>query len=145
MKILQKQRKNNSGKNTNINCVLLLGLAMAFTTEEVLAFLEADDGCEVDDQQELFMEGSNEEFDDLDEEEDGIHTFLYLNLALYIVEVEFRESAESHDLHPHPQVSSTYKLNMPHDIGHSPHIESAMLPEIDEHSVSRRTREKPEV
>ena len=30
------------------------------------------------------MEGSDEEFDDLDEVEDGIHIFLYLNLALYI-------------------------------------------------------------
>ena len=41
------------------------------TTEEVLAFLDAKD-CEEDDRQEIFMEGSDEEFDDLDEMEYGI-------------------------------------------------------------------------
>ena len=40
-----------------------------FTTEEVLAFLEAEEDCELDDSQELFMEGSDEEFDELDEVE----------------------------------------------------------------------------
>ena len=33
---------------------------------------------------------------------------------------------------------------MPHDIEHSLHIESTMMPKIEEHAVSRRTRGKPE-
>ena len=36
-----------------------------------MAFLDAKD-CEEDDRQEIFMEGSDEEFDDLDEMEYGI-------------------------------------------------------------------------
>ena len=55
-----------------------------FTTEEVLAFLEAEEDCELDDRQELFMEGSDEEFDELDEVEDGIIIFYITILALYI-------------------------------------------------------------
>lgn len=46
-----------------------------FTTEQVLAFLEAEEDCEEDGGQEVFMEGSDEEFDDLDELEDGIIIF----------------------------------------------------------------------
>ena len=47
-----------------------------FTTEEVLEFLDAED-CEEDDRQEIFMEGSGEEFDDLDEMEYGI-IYIYI-------------------------------------------------------------------
>ena len=39
-----------------------------FTTEEVLAHLDAED-CEKDDRQEIFTEGSDDEFDDLDDME----------------------------------------------------------------------------
>ena len=48
-----------------------------FTTEEVLAFLDAEDS-EEDDRQEIFMEGSDEEFDDLDEMEYGIIFNIYI-------------------------------------------------------------------
>ena len=54
-----------------------------FTTEEVLAFLEAEEDCE--------LEGSDEEFDELDEVEDGIIIFYITILALYIPSLYCRD------------------------------------------------------
>ena len=53
-----------------------------FTTEEVLAHLDAEDS-EEDDRLEIFMEGSDEEFDDLDEIEYGI-IYIYIQLLAFI-------------------------------------------------------------
>lgn len=54
-----------------------------YTTDEVLAFLEGEEDCEEDDRQELFMEGSDEEFDGMDEGEDGTIIFLYHNNSFF--------------------------------------------------------------
>ena len=56
---------------------MLLAIAMAsrcYSREEVVGLLDSDDEEEVDDPQEVFMEGSDEEFDDLDEIENGTNT-----------------------------------------------------------------------
>ncbi len=53
---------------------MLLAIEMAsrlFSSEEVLALLDPEEDCELDDPQEVIMEGSDEEFSDLDEVEDG--------------------------------------------------------------------------
>ena len=49
---------------------------------------------------------------------------------------------EPHELHPHPPVSHTYQVNLPHDIQHSPLIKSAAMPEFTgsiDHVVSPLT------
>lgn len=48
-----------------------------FSTEEVVALLDPE---EVDDPQEVFMEGSDEEFDDLEDLENG-NTFSNVNFS----------------------------------------------------------------
>ena len=74
--------------------ILLLDLAMAsktFTTAEVLAFLEDEEDCEVDDREEFFMKGSDKEFDELDEVEYGINIFHITIFALHIPSLYCRD------------------------------------------------------
>ena len=56
---------------------MLLAIGMAsrvYTREEVLGLLDYDEEQDIDDPQEVVMEGSDEEFEDLDEIENGTDT-----------------------------------------------------------------------
>ena len=62
---------------------LLLDIAMAsrhLSMEEVLAMLEPEEEYELDDPQEIILEGSDEEFSDLEEVENGKVTVHYVIL-----------------------------------------------------------------
>ena len=60
------------------------------STEEVLALLEPEEEWEVDDPNEVLLEGSDEEFEDLDELENGTDTCFDITHFVNTTAISFR-------------------------------------------------------
>ena len=79
-----------------------------FTLEEVAALIQAEDDSDVDDPNEVLLEGSDEEFDELDEFEEGNTSYFYcINHTSYFFHTDDGASVAG------PSTSSSVPLSPP--------------------------------